>query len=526
MKIPFQRKLLTYGVISVLGLLISNCAGENQKKELSEGTDNASNAVSEEQPNVIMFVMDDLNDWVGPLGYNQAKTPNLDRLAKSGVVFKNAHAPGVFCAPSRTAIFTGLYASTTGCYSNEVFFYDHPDLVTMQMAFKGAGYNTYGAGKLYHHRSGYVDLRGWDKYFARSQQVKDMAYEMNSYHMSDVPLPTPYPYSPYAKKHYPDGGSALHLEWGPIPNDKEDEMTDAMRTNWMCDMLKQKHDKPFFMALGMYSPHYPNYAPQKYFDLYNRDKIELPPYKEDDLDDLSPAIQKFYNNRMKQHKELKKYGALKDAIQAYLACISFGDAMLGRVLDALDVSPYKDNTIVVFWSDQGFHHGEKGHWGKHTLWQRTTQVPFIWAGKGIAKNEAVKNPVSLIDIYPTLIDLCHLPVNGKRGERFDGVSLLPVLQNPSTSKERNIFIPHYKRKSYAIVNNNWRFIHYNDGAEELYNVKKDPNEWYNLIYNKKYTDVVRTLRKSAPRIFAPPATPRNDLELVVDGDSFHWEKKK
>jgi len=158
--------------------------------------------ISGEQPNIVMFVMDDLNDWVTPLGYYQAKTPNLDRLAKSGVTFKNAHAPGVFCAPSRTAILTGMHASTTGCYSNEVFYYDHPDLVTLQMAFKQAGYNTYGAGKIYHHRSGYLDLRGWDEYFTRSQEVKDMAYEMNSYHMTDVPLPDPYPYSPYYRKFY------------------------------------------------------------------------------------------------------------------------------------------------------------------------------------------------------------------------------------------------------------------------------------------------------------------------------------
>lgn len=478
--------------------------------------------VQRERPNVIMFIMDDLNDWITPLGYVQAKTPNLDRLAKSGVTFTNAHAPGVFCAPSRTAILTGMHASTTGCYENEVFHYDHPDLVTLQMAFKQAGYNTYGAGKIYHHRSGYVDLRGWTEYFTRSQQVRDMAYEMNSYHMDDVPLPNPHPYSPYYRNTGREAGSAKHLEWGPIPNEKEDDMTDAMRTSWMCDVLKRDHDKPFFLALGMYSPHYPNYAPQKYFDLYNRDDLELPPYKEDDLDDLSPVIRTFYTNRAKQHKELEEYGALKDALHGYLASISFADAMLGRLLDALEVSSHKDNTIIVFWSDQGFHHGEKGHWGKHSLWQRTTQVPFIWAGKGIAQNQKVHTTVSLIDIYPTLTELCHLPAN----KQLEGMSLVSVLQNPSSSIDRDVFIPHAERGSYAVVNSNWRYIHYRDGSEELYDVKKDPNEWYNLATKAAYRDVINTMQKAAPKSFSPAATPKNKLKLNVEGDRFHWIPKE
>ena len=477
---------------------------------------------SETQPNVIFFAMDDLNDWVGPLGYGQVKTPNMDRLATQGVKFTNAHAPGVYCAPSRTAIWTGSQASTTGCYENEIFHYEYPKTVTLQMTFKAAGYNTYGAGKLYHHRAGYVDLRSWDEYFSRSQEMRDMGWEMNGYHMNDVPLPDPYPYSPYYRNTDRGRGSALHLEWGPIANEQEDEMVDAMRTNWMCEVLGRKHDKPFFMALGMYSPHYPNYAPQKYFDMYIRDSLELPPYKADDLDDLSPSIRKFYTNRSKQHKEIESYSALKDALHGYLASISFADAMLGRLMDALEASPYKDNTVIVLWSDQGFHHGEKGHWGKHTLWQRTTQVPFIWAGQGIPKNEKVETTVSLIDMYPTLKELCNLPVDKK----LDGVSLIPSLQNPSAPKERNVFIPHAERESYVVVNMNWRYIHYKNGFEELYNVIEDPNEWYNLASNDKYSIVIQEMRKSAPPLFAPAATPRNDLNLVVEGDSFHWEKKK
>jgi arylsulfatase A-like enzyme len=473
------------------------------------------------QPNVIFFAMDDLNDWVTPLGYNQAKTPNMDRLAKMGVVFTYAHAPGVFSAPSRTAIMTGMFASTTGCYEEDPFEFDHPDLVTLQMAFKQGGYSTYGAGKIYHHRSGFLDLRGWDKYFSRSQEEKDMGWEMNSYYMSDAPRPTPFPYSPYYTKSGRDGGSALHLEWGPIANEKENDMVDAIRTNWACDILKQKHDKPFFLALGLYSPHYPNYAPQKYFDMYNRDSIQLPPYKDDDLEDLPERIRKNMINRSKQHKELEELGVLKDAVIGYLAATSFADAMLGRVLDALEASPYKENTIIVFWSDQGFHHGEKMHWGKHTLWQRTSHVPFIWAGKGIPENTKVNTSVSLIDMYPTFIELCNLP----DVKNLEGVSLVPALKNPSGSEDRNVILPSNERGSYAVINTNWRYISYFDGGQELYNVKEDPNEWYNLAGEEKYRPIIHEMQKSAPKVFAPGVTPKNELNLVIEDDTFYWEKK-
>ncbi len=512
MKLKF-KKILSSILWILCGITISSIQAQ------SESDGNQVNSHS--QPNVIFFAVDDMNDWAGPLGYNQVITPNMDRLANSGITFTNAHAPASYCAPSRTAIWTGLQASTTGCYGWEVYHHDYPELVPLQMAFDQGGYETYGAGKLFHHGSGYVDLRSWDEYFSRSQEMRDSGWEMNGYHFDDVPLPDPYPYGPYYNQPGKKYKYPFHLEWGPIANEQEDEMLDAMRTNWMVDIINKKHDKPFFMAVGMYSPHYPNYAPQKYFDLYDRDAIVLPPYKEDDLDDLSPEIKKFYTNRSKQHKELEKLGALKDAMHGYLASISFADAMLGRIIDAVEASPYKDNTIIVLWSDQGFHHGEKGHWGKHTLWQRTTQVPFIWSGPGISKNKKVKTAVGLIDMYPTLKELCSLPVNNE----LDGVSLAKTLKNPSTAKERNVFVPYVDRGSYVVINSDWRYILNKDGSEELYDTKKDPNEWYNLAGNEKYTQTIKDMQKSAPEAFAPYGTPLKQLKLVIEGDSFRWEKK-
>jgi arylsulfatase A-like enzyme len=286
-----------------------------------------------------MFVVDDMNDMVGPLGDRQAITPNLDRLAREGVLFRNAHAPGVFCAPSRTAIWTGLHASTTGCYDTEIFYYDYPELVSMQMAFDQAGYNAYGAGKLYHHRNGHVDLRGWKEYFTRGPIVQEMAYEMNSYHMDDIPLPDPYPYSILSRSR----GNTTYsgMEWGPIPDDQAEDMAASLRTNWVVEQLGKRQDKPFFMALGLYIPHFPNYVPQKYLDLYDPEAIEPPVYNEYDLDDVPPAIRKRMLGRKRQHDELIALGALQESLQAWYASITFADAMLGRVLDALEASPYQ-----------------------------------------------------------------------------------------------------------------------------------------------------------------------------------------
>lgn len=472
-------------------------------------------------PNVIFFAFDDLCDWVQPLGYRQARTPNLVRLAERGITCTRAHAPGVFCAPSRTAIFTGRHASTTGCYRDEIFHVDHPDLVTLQMAFKRGGYRTFGAGKLYHHMPGFIDLRGWDEYFTRSQEVKDMGWQMNSYLMKDAPRPAPCPYSPWYRqtnRRITPGG---FLEWGPIADDREEEMVDTIRTNWACEVLRRRHEEPFFLALGLYTPHFPNYAPQKYFDLYDPKKIELPPYKEDDLDDLPAPVRKRFTNRGRIHKELEELGAVREAVRGYLAAVSYGDAMLGRVLDALEQSPHRDNTVIVVWSDHGFHHGEKGQWGKHTLWERTSHVPFLWAGPGVARSARVDTTASLIDMYPTLVDLCGLP----RPDGLEGASLAPALRDPSAAADCTVLLPHMEPGSYAVINAEWRYIRYADGGEELYNVREDPHEWTNLAGDEAYADIRREMQQSAPKQFTPSATPRRRLRLVIEGDTFHWERR-
>ncbi len=477
-------------------------------------------ASAQQQPNVLFLAVDDMNDWVGCLETTpRAITPNLDKLAARGVNFTNAHTAGVFCAPSRAAIFSGQYASTTGCYQTGNYFVAHPEIDALQMVFAKGGYTTLGAGKLFHHPAGAIDRRGWTEFFLRNRSQRTSGWPLNSW-SEETPFPDPFPASIYNQGQKITGG--LFLEWGAIPNEKEEEMADTIRINWAVEQLKKEHDKPFFLACGIYAPHFPNYCPQKYFDLYDPAKIELPPYKADDLDDLPPKIKKIKTARSRIHQKLESLDAVDDAIHGYLACMSYADAMMGRVLDALAASPYADNTIVVFWSDHGYHHGEKGDWGKHTLWERTSNVPFIWAGPGVAEGAKTDVTASLIDMYPTLVELCGLPAPH---QPLEGQSLAATLAAPDAAKDRNVFLPHMNAGEYAVINRDWRYIRYGDDGEELYDLQKDPNEWNNLASLEQYGDLKAEMRKSAPETFAAPAEKLNARkDLVVEGETFRWEK--
>lgn len=478
-----------------------------------------------DSPNVIFFAFDDLNDWINPMGHAQAKTPNLDRLAAMGVTFTNAHTPATYCAPARTAIFTGRYATTTGAYRGQVYFHEHPEIVPLQQSFKNAGYATYGAGKLFHHIEGFIDLRGWDEFYMRNDALKLKGWPLNTW-KEYTPLPEVMPASTYNQKKFKNDLSkvppGLFLDYGPIPNDQEEEMADTKRINWACSIIEQDHASPFFLGVGIYAPHFPNYAPQKYYDLYLESEIILPDWKDDDLDDLPDMIRKMKTARKNgHHRLLGEWGLYQEAIHAYLACVSYADAMLGRVLDSLEASPHKDNTIVVIWSDHGYHQGQKGDWGKHTLWERTTNVPFIWAGPGFAANEQVDATVSLIDMYPTFIEACGLTPDSE----LEGESLVGMLRAPKTAQDRNVLVPWLEPNAFAIINQDWRYIHYQDGSEELYDVRNDPHEWYNLAQSPEFAAKKAELNAAAPSDQAPAGIDKSKLKLVFEGESFRWEPK-
>ncbi len=479
---------------------------------------------AQDKPNVLFLAVDDMNDWLGcleattPIIGPRAITPNIDRLAARGVNFTNAHTAGVFCAPSRAAIFSGQFASTTGSYETATYFVDHPDIVPLQSSFSRAGYNTYGAGKLFHHPAGAIDARDWTEFFLRNQSQRENGWPLDSW-SEEIPFPDPFPASVYNEGQEVTGG--LFLEWGAVPEGTEEDMADTQRVNWAVEQLQKRHDKPFFLACGIYAPHFPNYCPQKYFDLYDVNEIQSPPYKSDDLEDLPEKIKKIKTNRSRIHQKLEALDAVDDAIHGYLACMSYADAMMGRVLDALEASPYADNTIVVLWSDHGYHHGEKGHWGKHSLWERTSNVPFIWAGPGVAKGVKTDVTVSLIDMYPTFMEMCGLP---KPVQSIEGTSIAATLSDPGSAEDRSVFLPYLGPNEYAIINRDWRYIRYGEDGEELYNLKEDPNEWENLASNPELEGLKAQMRALAPETFAEPGTKLNvRRDLVTEGETFRWE---
>jgi arylsulfatase A-like enzyme len=448
-----------------------------------------------EQRNVLFIAMDDLNDWVGCLGgHPQSLTPNLDRLAKTGVLFSNAHCAAPACNPSRTAIFTGRSPHRSGLYANpqnmrEVL----PDAEIMPKTFSRHGYHAAGSGKLLHY---FIDAKSWDDYFP------------------DAKRENPFPRTLYPKQRpvsLPRGGPWQYVEtdWGPLDATDAQYGGDYLVAEWIGKQLMIQRDKPFFLACGIYRPHEPWFVPKKYFEPFPLDSIQLPKgYREDDLDDLPPEGKRRGPNRYFAH--IQKHGQWKAAIQGYLASIHFADTMLGNVLDALDNSPHADNTIVVLWSDHGWHLGEKQHWQKFTGWRVCTRVPLIirvpqgCPGLPAGSTPAVcSQSVNLLSLFPTLLELCGLPAES----HHDGPSLVPLLRDPKTEWPHVSITYLADPGSYAVSGQRWRLIHYANDDEELYDVQTDPYEWSNLAPEAQHAGTLAELRALAPKSFAPKRAP-------------------
>jgi arylsulfatase A-like enzyme len=410
-------------------------------------------------PNILFISIDDLNDWVGVLGgYPGVKTPNIDRLATKGTLFSNAHTPVPVCNGARTAVLTGLQPSTTGVYSNfQNWLLNVPNAVTLPEYFRANGYQSIGAGKIFHR----FQKEGiFDQYF-------DAEGEPDA---PNVPGP---------------------VQFGPVDGTVE-EMPDAKIANFAVEYLQSESSQPFFLSLGFAKPHFPISVPQEFFDLYPLDTIQKPDFPKNDLKDV-PRIGQVLAEDSRQYQQIVELGYWEEIIQAYLAAISFVDRMVGRVLDSLYASPNADNTIVVLWSDNGWHLGEKLHWGKKVLWEEATHVPLIISAPDIADTGAVSTQaVSLLDLYPTLIELAGL--SPKKG--LEGESLVPLLKNPNSSRETPALS--FWEHSYSVRTERWSYIRYYDGSEELYDRKKDPKEWHNLAGRPKYQQIKQDLAQWIP----------------------------
>lgn len=460
-------------------------------------------AGSPDRPNVLMIAIDDLNDWVGPLGgHPQAQTPAMDRLAARGVTFTNAHCQSPLCNPSRTSLMTGLRPSTTGVYGLAPWFRAVPELenlTTLPQHFKRNGYRTYTTGKIYH--GGYPP---------REQRMAEF----------DVWGPNASVGAGPAKKlvETPHGNHPL-VDWGTFPHRDEDK-GDWQVASWAVEQLEaMPDDEPFFMSVGFFLPHVPCYATQPWFDLYPNETLRMPPVLRGDRDDTPPFSWYLHwelpEPRLSWLREANQWRPL---VRSYLATTSFVDSQVGRVLDALEESDHADDTVVVLWSDHGFHLGEKEISGKNTLWDDGTRVPLIFAGPGVTSGERCDRPAELLDIYPTLSELCGLPVR----EELEGISMAAQLADPAAPRERPAITTH-NPDNHGVRSERWRYIRYADGSEELYDTHMDPNEWHNLAADEAYEAVIAEHRRWLPASSLPPVPGSAHRILVREGDQWLWE---
>jgi arylsulfatase A-like enzyme len=467
----------------------------------------AQAAEPESRPNVLMIIVDDMNDWIGCLGgHPDVQTPNLDRLARRGRLFTNAHCPAPVCNPSRVAVLTGRAPHRTGIYDNAAVWHrELPDVVSLPGHFKAHGYRVLGGGKVNHHMPDFNRRDDWDEYF---EQVFD-SHAQRATQGGDgeqrFRWPDGFPLNglPEVAALGNPPANAREFDWGPF-DVPDAEMGDGRMVSWAERILRDPPAEPFLLAAGIYRPHLPWYAPRGYFDMYPPDGISLPPIKAGDVDDLPAAGQAMAADRRGDLDLVRGHGQERELLQAYLANITFGDALIGRLLDALDAGPARDRTIVVLWSDHGWHFGEKEHLHKFTLWERSTRVPCLISLPEMPQpGVATPRPVGLIDLFPTLVDLCGLPVPAE----LDGRSLVPLLDDPGQAWGEPVLTTH-GRGNHALRDERWRLIRYADGGEEFYDHATDPHEWTNLAGRPEQAATVARLRGLLPAADAAPRGPK------------------
>ncbi len=464
-----------------------------------------SRAATPAKPNVLFIAVDDLNDYISPLNRHPGvKTPNLDRLARRSVTFTNAHCAAPACHPSRVAVLTGVHPATSGLYRN-LFGAHGPrwrdeslalkDAIVLTQHFRNHGYRAAGAGKLFHTLQwtpgdSQNDPAAWDDYrgdpldpispdWARAKFESD----------AEAGLTPGRPLGP-------------NQHFGAAPLAGTDEQTgDHKIVDWAAAQLRAPQTKPLFLAVGLFRPHIPFEVPQKWFDLHPLADIILPVTQANDLADAHDHGRRSWHQWVVENRQWAKL------MQGYLASISYLDHQLGRLLDALDASPLKANTIVVLWSDHGFHVGEKENWEKFALWTQTTRVPLFISAPGQSRDgQRSAQPATLTDLYPTLCELAGLPIP----VQCDGTSLVPQLRDPAAPRAR-LSLTSFKfakepAASHAVSDMRYRLIRYGDGFEELYDRDTDPHEFTNRAADPALATVKTRLALGLPTHAAPDRT--------------------
>jgi arylsulfatase A-like enzyme len=431
------------------------------------------------KPNVLLIAVDDLNEYVGCLGgHPQALTPNIDALAARGMLFSNAHCSAPVCTPSRTSLLFGISPSTSGITNNRQTMRTSPVLAnadTLPQYLRAHGYTTASYGKVFEPKD--PDPQSWDDLWVG---VKKKAKKT----VSESPAPataTP------ADGPWKGAGGPLDVS--------DDDMPDANYVRHGITFLEQKHEKPFFLAVGIKKPHMGWSVPRKYHEMFPADKVQVQKVQ-GNLEGDRPAISRkdgTLGYRADVDARVQKYHQEGQIIGNYLASTAFADAMVGRVLDALKRTGHEKDTVVILWGDNGHHFGEKGRWSKSTLWEGSTRIPLIYAGPGTSKG-VCNRPLDNMAFYPTVVELCGLPPAGK----IEGASVVSLLQDPKAKWDRPA-ITTAEGVNHSVRTERWRYIRYGDGSEELYDHDADPQEWKNLAADPRYDGIRKELADWLPK---------------------------
>ncbi len=476
-----MKKLSLFLVL--LSVAFVACKNSKEKAQL----------VLEKKPNVIFIIADDMNGY----GLNKqnplVKSPYLDKFKSESINFINAACNTPVCNPSRSSFFSGLHPHTTGAYVNGSDGWNRSEILSkirnLPEHFNDQGYETWGAGKLFHNKMGKDREPGiWDNYPVFKGG-----------------------FGPHPTEEYWDGGNKFQSikAW----DDPDTDFPDVVNANAAIEFLNKDHEDPFLMVYGLWRPHSPYTAPKRFFNMYNEEDFYLPEgYKADDFDDvpyLGQMLVDSLNKYRKNEKGLEK--TWKRFLYGYAANYSFTDWNIGRVVEALDNSKYAENTIIVLISDNGFHNGEKLRWGKSTLWEQADYVPFLIRTPDKKEAES-KATVSLIDIFPTLVDYCGI---NKPQHKLDGNSLMPIIENPNLKWDKPSFTS-YGIEYSSVRNERYRYLRYPDGSEELYDHETDPNEWTNIASRSENEAIKKELSQYIPKDWAPSLGGR--LEVPRDFD--------
>ena len=476
MKIDSSKKkseclsLSTISLMLFIGLISAPCVSAQENKK----------------PNILFIASDDLNNDMNVFDDPFVKTPNLDRLLIKGVRFDRAYNQYPWCSPSRASLLTGCRPDVTKVTDLKTNFREHlPDAVTLPQLFKNNGYFSARVGKIFHYGvPGDIGTDGDDDHASWNHTVNPIGIDKTEEH--------------HITNYTPQRGLGSALSYW-IANGTDDEQTDGKVANASVKIMREHKDEPFFMAVGFFRPHTPYVAPKKYFDLYPLKNIVMPEEREDDWANKPEAAkwnqEPHFGLNLQQRKEV---------LRAYYASVSFMDAQVGKLLDAIDELGLSENTIIVFWSDHGYNVGQHGQWMKQSLFEHVARTPLIISAPGMAKNKITESIVELLDIYPTVADLAGL----ESPKNIQGQSLRKLLVEPELNWDNPAYTQVYRRpnknnpKSKLIDGRSvryrqWRYTEWNNGKEgtELYDYDADPKEFNNLADKVEYQGIIADLAK-------------------------------